>query len=30
MKKYTEKELIKAMIWAENNGKHYTGTDKEG
>lgn len=18
------------MIWAENNGKHYVGTDKEG
>lgn len=30
MKTYTEKDLIKAMIWAENNGKHYVGTDKEG
>ena len=30
MKTYTEKDLIKAMIWAENNGKHYIGTDKKG
>jgi len=27
---YTKEQLIKAMIWAENNGKHYVGTDKEG
>lgn len=27
---YSKEQLIKAMIWAENNGKHYVGTDKEG
>ncbi|HSE99788.1 MAG TPA: hypothetical protein VLA48_02740 [Nitrososphaeraceae archaeon] len=27
---YTKEQLVKAMIWAENNGKHYVGTDKEG
>lgn len=30
VKSYTKEQLIKAMIWAENNGKHYVGTDKEG
>jgi len=27
---FTKEQLIKVMIWAENTGKHYTGTDKEG
>ncbi len=27
---WNRQELIKAMIWAERNGKDYVGTDKEG
>lgn len=27
---WNREEVISAMIWAETNGKHYVGTDKEG
>lgn len=28
--KFTIEDVIALMIWAEENGRHYTGKDKEG